>query len=506
MFLELTDLEDPTRIFSGELTDGLVIGRGWDAGINLYDDQYTARKNSRILCREDKYYIEDFYSTNHTRFNGRILKPRQPVLLTDGMTLGVGVHEYRVRITKEERGDKTMSSIDSTETDEMQNVEKMRGEREPYRDKIRGCLLGGAAGDALGYPIEFMKEDAIWNEYGQSGITAYEPDRRKGKALISDDTQMTLFTANGILAGDTRGCLQGIEGEPAEYVYEAYQEWLETQNLYDIAKIKKGKQRTCWLMDVPELYATRVPGNTCISALEELKNYGKDAYMYVNRKRNDSKGNGGLMRVAPMALARHGAETLDAVDREGGELARLTHCHTLGYMPAAFLVHVINRIVYPQSEMSLEDIILEAKETVGRIYKGEDHLTELLDIVDQALTLAGNRDDDVTNIHRIGAGWVAEQTLGIALYCALRYRDDFSGGIIAAVNHSGDSDTTGAVAGNILGALCGYEAIEQKWKENLELSDIILEIADDLCYGCMMEEYGSYRDPVWSRKYVEGRR
>ena len=79
---------------------------------------------------------------------------------------------------------------------------------------------------------------------------------------------------------------------------------------------------------------------------------------------------------------------------------------------------------------------------------------------------------------------MAEETLAIALYCALRYEHDFSGGLIASVNHGGDSDSTGAVTGNILGAINGYDAIEDKWKTDLELSNVILEMADDLCYGC----------------------
>lgn len=80
--------------------------------------------------------------------------------------------------------------------------------------------------------------------------------------------------------------------------------------------------------------------------------------------------------------------------------------------------------------------------------------------------------------------------------------NDFSKGIIAAVNHSGDSDSTGAVTGNILGTLLGYDAIDEKWKRNLELKDVILEMADDLCYGCQMTEYGLYRDEDWVRKYI----
>ncbi|MCI5596714.1 MAG: ADP-ribosylglycohydrolase family protein [Lachnospiraceae bacterium] len=93
--------------------------------------------------------------------------------------------------------------------------------------------------------------------------------------------------------------------------------------------------------------------------------------------------------------------------------------------------------------------------------------------------------------------------MAIALYCALKYQDDFSAGMIAAVNHSGDSDSTGAVTGNILGALVGYERIEDKWKNNLELADIILEIADDLCHGCHINEYSHYEDSEWMCKYMD---
>ena len=74
--------------------------------------------------------------------------------------------------------------------------------------------------------------------------------------------------------------------------------------------------------------------------------------------------------------------------------------------------------------------------------------------------------------------------------------------MIAAVNHGGDSDSTGAVTGNILGALLGYRAIGEKWKEKLELADIICEMAVDLCHGCQMGEYSWYQDQNWLDKYV----
>ncbi len=105
---------------------------------------------------------------------------------------------------------------------ELEEIEARKRAREVYRDKIRGSLIGGAAGDALGYPLEFGNWDQIRKRYGEKGIQAYDLDFEAGEAIISDDTQMTLFTANGILIGDTRGCLRGIQGPVAGYVKNAY--------------------------------------------------------------------------------------------------------------------------------------------------------------------------------------------------------------------------------------------------------------------------------------------
>lgn len=110
-------------------------------------------------------------------------------------------------------------------------VEEKRQAQEPYRDKIRGSLLGGAVGDALGYPVEFSSWSEIQRAYGEKGIQDYTLDDRTGFALLSDDTQMTLFTADGILIYSTRGHLRGIAGAPGNYVYNSYLNWLATQGL-----------------------------------------------------------------------------------------------------------------------------------------------------------------------------------------------------------------------------------------------------------------------------------
>lgn len=152
--------------------------------------------------------------------------------------------------------------------------------------------------------------------------------------------------------------------------------------------------------------------------------------------------------------------------------------------------------------MSLKEIMIEAKNTINDLFKEDKYIKELDEIIDKAIELSENDDCDLENIHRLGNGWFAEETLAIAIYCSLRYQNDFSKGIIAAVNHNGDSNSTGAVTGNILGAYLGFAAIEEKWKKNLELYDLIDEMALDICHGCLMSEGGSYDDDIWSTKYI----
>ena len=356
------------------------------------------------------------------------------------------------------------------------------------QNKIRGSLLGGAAGDALGYKVEFRDEDEIYNHYGPSGITEYALDKKTGKAIISDDTQMTLFTANGLLIRDTRGSLRGIAGGPAGYIHKAYLDWLETQGY------KKSEHHVTWLIDVPELHHDRAPGLTVLDSLLS----GKTGT--IHEPINNSKGCGGIMRIAPLALY-NGSWDVKTADREAAKAAAITHGHPLGYMTAAVAAHIIYRGVYGGCD-SVADAVCEAMDTVKTLFPDDAYMAELQSIVDLAVKLSANERSDLENINTIGEGWVAEETLAIAVYCALRYPNDFSKALIASVNHKGDSDSTGAVTGNILGAWLGYDAIEDRWKENLEIADVILEMADDLYTCCPMNAYDDYVDAKWLGKYV----
>ncbi|MBO4687341.1 MAG: ADP-ribosylglycohydrolase family protein [Clostridiales bacterium] len=362
---------------------------------------------------------------------------------------------------------------------------------EKSQDRIRGCLLGGAIGDALGYPVEFMYIDRIHAKYGDCGITEYEKDPASNLALFSDDTQMSLFTANGLLYGQTLSILQGKAEPPRYYVYLAYLDWLETQRGTEHGSVGG----ICWLSDIKDLWSCRAPGGTCLDALSSGER-GSTEYRI-----NHSKGCGGVMRVAPVGLFLRDQDDM-AVATEGAEIAALTHSHSLGFMPAAFLAQVIKNAVNGDGQVKLTDLIDKSKETISAIFAQRKHLEVFINLIDRAVALAGNDSSDEDNIAAIGAGWCGDEALAISLYAALRHEGDFSSAIIAAVNHSGDSDSTGAITGNIVGAMVGYSAIEEKWKADLELRDVLLEMADDLCFGCLIDPKTGYEDEKWRSKYV----
>lgn len=358
------------------------------------------------------------------------------------------------------------------------------------KDKFRGCLIGGAAGDALGYAVEFMREDSIFARYGKDGISQYELTH--GVAQISDDTQMTLFTANGLLVGTTRRMTRGIMAPYEDYIHTMYKCWYKTQQQsYPV----KDESALSWLLNIKELFSRRAPGNTCLSALA-FGDVGS-----INDPINTSKGCGGVMRVAPIGLYFCGrGKSFDDSDMLGAKAAALTHGHELGYIPAAALVHIIRAVC--EKGMPLKDAVTESARAVQSLFSGAKHIEEFVQLMNRAIGLSQSADNDLDAIHELGEGWVAEETLAVAVYCALKYQSDFDTALRVSVNHNGDSDSTGAVTGNILGAYLGYDAIPQKYKTDLELHDIIVEIADDLCDDCRISEYGSESGDVWESKYI----
>ena len=335
-------------------------------------------------------------------------------------------------------------------------------------DRIKGSLLGGAVGDALGFAVEFLEDEAIFRRYGENGITEYELEN--GKALISDDTQMTMFTAEGLLRAKENNENPSIE-EYVKDIYKSYLDWLETQTWEYKSEIVSDHSK---LLNIREMYALRAPGNTCLAALESGRCGSFDL------KLNNSKGCGGVMRVAPIALllAPDSSISSKTIDIISARSAAITHSHELGYIPAAFLTHIISEILRGSS---LYNAIVSAKNAMVELFDESEDLDYFIKLIDKAVELANNNyEDDLDAIREFGQGWVAEETVAIAVYCSLKYQDDFAKAIVASVNHSGDSDSTGAVTGNIIGAIVGYSNIPDKFLGNLELKNELINFAKAL--------------------------
>lgn len=178
------------------------------------------------------------------------------------------------------------------------------------------------------------------------------------------------------------------------------------------------------------------------------------------------------MRVAPAGLFYSKERAFEmAVD-----FAALTHGHPSGYLSAGVLASIISSIINGSNiETAIEDASTE-------LTKHENH-QECYQAIQGAVDLSYKSIEPREAISKLGEGWVGEETLAIAIYCALKYKDDFKKAITISVNHDGDSDSTGAVTGNILGAYLGMDAIPKEWIKKVELKDEIIQIADDLLLG-----------------------
>jgi ADP-ribosylglycohydrolase len=349
-------------------------------------------------------------------------------------------------------------------------------------EHFTGCLLGGAVGDALGSPVEFSSIAEIRRKFGLAGVTDFPESNTKNlerhgrRGRITDDTQMTLFTAEGLLRSNSRWHEKGTCHPPSE-VYQAYIRWLHTQGLS--AKKSYFKKDDGYLIKLQSLHRCCAPGNTCLSALES------GVMGTIETPINNSKGCGGLMRVAPVGLFGDEKGVFDM----GCEIAATTHGHPTGYLAAGCLAYIVHRII---DGASLRDAI----DGAGQLLSSKPGHEECSQAIEQALKFAkdGSLSPAPEIVERLGAGWVAEEALAISLYCACIGGHNFRRGVLLAVNHSGDSDSTGAITGNILGSLLGKKAIPSEWLEELELRHEIEELAQDLLAG--------FRDdPDWLEKY-----
>ncbi|MFF1769024.1 ADP-ribosylglycohydrolase family protein [Streptomyces sp. NPDC058249] len=349
-----------------------------------------------------------------------------------------------------------------------------------YRARVRGCLLGGAVGDALGYPVEFASLEGIRAAHGPEGVTGLVPAGDGAVGRISDDTQMTLFTVEGLQRAHTRARLKGIGGASTALVREAYDRWLQTQNKTApdkaTAAASSSTSATGGLVAQTWLYARRAPGNACLSGLAQ--HHIPDPWGELGPPgpvNPESKGCGTVMRSAPFGLmprtsARHAFEL-------AARCAQITHGHPTGYYAAGALAAIVSHLVAGDS---LEGAVLRVLRLLAR-HPGHEETTVALH---RALDLAAAGAPSAGKVESLGAGWIAEEALAIGVYCALAGRD-VSDALLLAVNHSGDSDSTGSLCGNLLGARYGDHRLPQEWLERVEGRAQIAALADDFAAECL---------------------
>lgn len=380
-----------------------------------------------------------------------------------------------------------------------------------YKDKIRGCLIGGAVGDALGYQVEFSSWEDIERQYGMEGIRRYVV-QTAGVAKISDDTQMTLFTAGGLLNGWTECIFNDMNPVSAyKFVKDAYVEWVDTQTGCI------SEHPNCWFANKPFMNAQRAPGETCISVLDKMK-YGETSRKY-------SKGCGGVMRTAPIALFftslhNQGYKRISIMDEAviAGNLAWLTHKHPLGWLPSCALHFMLISLLEGSDLMdAASSMITNTKECLNRWEQTEirDEGMKLIRLLELAIKLGYNDIPSTEAYKQLGEGWLGDEALAIAIYSAVRFRNyeqKFENAVCCAVNHSGDSDSTGAICGQIMGTWLGVKAVPDYYineKEcKLEGVDLITSIADDFYEGCPFKyrphpsEITDKKEKQWFLRYV----
>ena len=324
----------------------------------------------------------------------------------------------------------------------------------PRNERTLGCLLGGAVGDAFGYAVEFSSISDIRRKFGPAGIQ--EPSLTDGKLVVSDDTQMTLFTLEGIL--------KGLEGPSpstetlVESIRLSYLDWLGTQE-ESHGNLRKSEG---WLAHCPELRVQRAPGMTCMSALRH------GGHGTIKEHLNDSKGCGGAMRSAPVGLFTR-FDPKQAFEL-GARSAAITHGHPSGYLSAGTVSAIVR---YLMDGMNIQ----AATEASLQILKGWDGHEETLRAVTKGLDATQSAcTDHPTIIHSIGGGWVGEEALAIALYAVLM-GGSYVETIRIASNHDGDSDSTASIAGQIWGAWKGVMEIPHEWIAKLDVLVPVLRLA-----------------------------
>lgn len=360
------------------------------------------------------------------------------------------------------------------------------------REAYRGCLLGMAVGDAMGYPVDALRLPEIRQNYGPNGLLGY--DLVNGYADVTSYTQLAAFTCNGLLIALTRGQMMGKMAPLVKYVGLSSREWVASQRPWG-----RPERTFCWLLQRNDICRRFCMDTRMMDTLtrENLGTPEDPANLFVTPS--------GLTTAIGVGLFFHTDRTNQReLDRLGAETVALVSGGPLAFLSGAVLAHIISRSLC-DPHIPIRQLVAEAAHAItqqfGRQYVQCRELVMLLRVA-----LALERDPSIPTWEAMEKLHCenAAQVLAGAVYAVAAGGEEFDTSMIIAVNHSGRSAAVGAVAGAILGLRQGENALPEFFLECLESADTLRELADDMFHGCPMEMGKRLFDADWDHKYIHG--
>ena len=346
----------------------------------------------------------------------------------------------------------------------------------------RGCMLGLAVGDAMGYAVDEKTWEEIREDYGPEGLLGY--DSVNGRAVASSHTQVASYVANGLLLAITRG----RHGEFSRFVAVALREWARKQHLPG-----DPEKCYCWVSHLSVMRQRRCKDIRMLDALRmDLGTPEKPANRHTTP---------GALTGAMMVGLAYDEKYMDPrqVGALGAQVVALTNGSPYSFLPGAVLSNLLAGILH-EPELPLQMQIRQAVEAMEIQFAFHPQTEEMARYLMGVFDLAKGGKNPRQVMEEFSCR-DSHECLAAALYACLVSPEDFDSAMILAINHSGKSSAVGALVGGILGAALGAEALPEFYLENLECADVLETLAADLCSGSPTS--GLFNDD-WDHKYIQG--
>ena len=349
----------------------------------------------------------------------------------------------------------------------------------------KGCLLGLAVGDAMGYTINDKTWAQICEDYGPNGLLGY--DLVNGCAEVTSYTHLAAYVCNGLLAGITRGRADAAQ----EYIRIGLREWARGQLFH-----RDPERSICWVSQVKNMRR----GNC--QDIRMLDNLRQDIFGTPRERTKPSLTPSAL--TVPVAVGMFFDErwmTPEGVGKLGAEAVAITHGNPETFLSGALVAYITAGILQDQ-ETPLQDQFLYAISAVAEQYGGTYSAAgDIADGVRRAMAMAREGIDAREGMEVLRCHTAPECVAG-AVFACLCFPENFDEAIITAVNHSGQSAAVGALTGAFLGAKLGVETLPEFYLDCLEQRETLTVLAEDMAKGSVIR--GLFDDD-WDEKYTHGK-